>query len=421
MLVLRDSQGLLQVIHCQDQLLDLDRLNRTLGRQLLTLPRKERVRLQQRQQLASLPPVPALTSLATVVDNRVKTLDEVVFCDGSGEAELVLTQADYQRLLVKAQWVDCGIPVTEILINQTAPEQDESQLQQALERFTGLRIQQRLDDTLDIPPLPETAQRILHLRMTPNAEVGELADIVESDPSLAAQVVSWASSSFYASQSPVNSIYDAIMRVLGFDLVMNLSMGLALGRSLKQPKEAPEGFIGYWKQSIWMAQAAGALVAMMPRRQRPEFGLVYLGGLLHNFGYLVLAHVFPPHFSLVCRYSDANQHLDSDYSEQHLIGLTREQIASELMYLWQLPPQVVSAIRQQKYAGFRGEHQAYAHLLYLARALLIERGITLGPPMAVPDELYQSLSLNPDKVAKEMDLLVAQTQNVNVMAGMMNH
>ncbi|MDX1589568.1 MAG: HDOD domain-containing protein [Oleiphilaceae bacterium] len=420
MVFLRDDQGPVQVIHRYDHLLDLDRLNQALGRRLRSLPRKELARLQQRHQLRLLPALPGLTHYTTVVDNAVGETPRVALGDGSGEGYLQLGQAEYQRLLEGVQWLDCATSLSGIRINHTAPEKDESQLQHALERFTGLRIQQRLDDTLDIPPLPETAQRILHLRMNPNAEVGELADIVESDPSLAAQVVSWASSSFYASQAPVRSIYDAIMRVLGFDLVMNLAMGLALGRALKQPTDAPEGFIGYWKQSIWMAQSTASLVALMPRRERPEFGLAYLGGLLHNFGYLVLAHVFPPHFSLICRYTEANQHLDSDYSEQYLIGVTREQIASELMQLWQMPPEVITAIRHQKTPDFRGDNAIYARLLYLARALLIERGVPLGPPMALPEDIYQSLSLNPDKVAEEMDMLAEQSDHVNIMAGMMS-
>ena len=59
------------------------------------------------------------------------------------------------------------------------------------------------------------------------------------------------------------------MRVLGFDLVMNLSMGLALGKTLQQPKESPKGFLDYWQQSVWMATTSGALVNTIPRDLRP--------------------------------------------------------------------------------------------------------------------------------------------------------
>ena len=52
----------------------------------------------------------------------------------------------------------------------------------------------------------------------------------------AAQVVSWAASPYYAAPGKIKSVHDAIVRVLGFDLVLNLALGLALGRSLSLPK-----------------------------------------------------------------------------------------------------------------------------------------------------------------------------------------
>src|SRR5690554_7984879 len=91
----------------------------------------------------------------------------------------------------------------------------------------------------------------MRLRSDPKAVMGDLVDIVENDPGLAAQVVSWASSSFYASAGQVRSVHDAISRVLGFDTVMNLAMGLALGRTLKAPLDQPEGYRDYWQQATW--------------------------------------------------------------------------------------------------------------------------------------------------------------------------
>ncbi|WP_077530354.1 HDOD domain-containing protein [Vreelandella utahensis] len=418
--VLADALGRVQAFFREDSLLDIDRLNQALARELRGLPLRDMGRLRQKYQVRQIPPLPAMTHFETAVDNRVAELQQARFYSGQGEEDLSLGMDDYRRLLESVRWLAISRPLTDIAVNYLSPEQDETQLRQALHSFTGLRIKQRLDDTLEIPPLPETAQKILHLRMKPNAEIGDLADIVENDPSLAAQVVSWASSSFYASHTPVNSIYDAIQRVLGFDLVMNLAMGLSLGRTLKQPTDQPEGFIGYWTQAIWMAQAVSVIISCMPRRERPTFGLTYLAGLLHNFGYLVLAHVFPPHFSLICRYTEVNTHVPHELVEHHLIGITREQIGGVLMDLWNMPEEVVAAIRHQKNPKYAGEHSAYANALYLARALLVERGVRLGPELAVPDALYERLNLAPGRVAEEMDILVENSDSVASMAGMLS-
>ncbi|MEG6659175.1 HDOD domain-containing protein, partial [Pseudomonas aeruginosa] len=129
----------------------------------------------------------------------------------------------------------------------------------------------------------------------------------------------------------------AIVRVLGFDLVINLALGLALGKSLSLPKDQPQQATPYWQQAIYTAAVIEGLTRAMPRELRPESGLSYLGGLLHNFGYLVLAHVFPPHFSLICRHLEVNPHLGHAYIEQHLLGITREQIGAWLMRVWDMP------------------------------------------------------------------------------------
>ena len=159
---------------------------------------------------------------------------------------------------------------------------------------------------------------------------------------------------------------------------------------------------------------------MMPRGERPIFGLAYLGGLLHNFGYLVLAQVFPPHFKLVCRSLEANPHLDSSMIEHFLLGVTREQIAAELMQNWGMPDEVCLAIRNQKNPGYDGPHAVYSKLLWLSRQLLTKRDVALGAGEEVSDAFYESLGLSREKVEAQFDELVENKDSIMAMAGMMN-
>jgi HD-like signal output (HDOD) protein len=101
-----------------------------------------------------------------------------------------------------------------------------------VQNFTARRIQQRLEATVEIPPLADTAQKIIKLRVDPDATIDDITGVVETDPALAAQVVSWAASPYYGSAGKIRSVEDAIVRVLGFDLVINLALGLALGKTL---------------------------------------------------------------------------------------------------------------------------------------------------------------------------------------------
>lgn len=420
MVLLSDAGGNLQVICRKHDLIDLGGLKELLGRDFRLMTRREQVRARERAGLSELPALPALTGWPTVVDSRVDKMSVVALELQEHNLAMVMPGADFRALTSKADRCSFTTDPQSIDVNLDDSERDREQLHTALKKFTSVRIQQRLEDTLELPPLPETAQRIIHLRVNPNAVMGDLVDIVESDPSLAAQVVSWASSSFYAAAGQVRSVHDAVSRVLGFDLVMNLAMGLSLGRALKQPQDHPEGYVDYWQQAIWQAQSAGVLASMMPRGQRPYFGLAYLAGLLHNFGHLVLAHVFPPHFKLVCRSLEVNPGIDSSVTEHYLMGITREQIAAQLMENWGMPDEVTLAIRFQKNPAYDGNCHVYAKLLWLGRQLLTARGVALGAGEAVPQSFYDEMGLDRDAVEAQFDELVSSKDSIMAMAGMMS-
>ena len=159
---------------------------------------------------------------------------------------------------------------------------------------------------------------------------------------------------------------------------------------------------------------------MMPRGERPVFGLAYLAGLLHNFGYLLLAQVFPPHFSLVCRSLEVNPGIDSSVSEHYLLGITREQVAAQLMENWGMPDEVNLALRYQKNRGYKGANCVYARLLWLGRQLLTARGVALGASEPIGQEIYDELGLDREQVEVQFDELVASKDNIMAMAGMMN-
>ncbi|MFP3976297.1 MULTISPECIES: aminoacyl-tRNA deacylase and HDOD domain-containing protein [Marinobacter] len=420
MVLLHDGQDNLQAICCKDDLIDLERLNKQMGRDFRLMKPREQIRVKERAGLRELPALPSLTGWPTIVDRRVDDLPSVALALGDQNLAMVMPAEEFRALTQNADRLSFTVASENITVNLDDPGNDRNQLTFAIKKFTSLRIQQRLEDTLELPPLPETAQRIIHLRVNPNAVMGDLVDIVESDPSLAAQVVSWASSSFYAAAGQVRSVHDAVSRVLGFDMVMNLAMGLSLGRALKQPQDHPEGYVDYWQQAIWQAQSAGILASMMPRGERPMFGLAYLAGLLHNFGYLLLAQVFPPHFKLVCRSLEVNSDIDSSVSEHYLLGITREQIAAQLMENWGMPDEVTQAIRYQKSITYQGTHNVYARILWLGRQLLTERGVAMGAYTPAEQEVYDELGLNRELVEEQFDELVANRDKVMAMAGMMN-
>jgi HD-like signal output (HDOD) protein len=316
----------------------------------------------------------------------------------------------------------CDLALTPAEIEAVQPQGDDvAVITKAVERFTALRVKQRLEDTLGLPSLPPTVQKIIQLRSDPDAGVSELVPVVKVDPSLSAQVMSWAASPYYAAPGDVSSIDDAVIRVLGFDLVINMALGTAMGQILRIPEDGPRGATPYWLQSVYNASLAEKLCKIMMVEDKPQPGIAYLAALLHNFGYLILAHLFPPHFTLLSRYIEANPHFPLDAIEQQVISVTREQISSWLLSSWALPEDVCVAIRQQNHPDYVGEHDSYVKLLYLANRLLRAEGLSDGPVEDIPDHLFAELGLDRHEVDLLVQSLIENDDDIRELTSLLEH
>ncbi len=418
--LLDDSIGAMLVLFPQDHLLDLARLAELTGRELAAVKPERLARMLAKHELSRLPGLPPLTSSPCLYEECLMQQPRLLVESGQPGLLVEASSGDFKRLLSKATAGSFAVPLSSIRPNLDRPDDDRAEISQAVQSFTARRIQKRLEETIEIPPLPHTAQKIIKLRVNPDATVDDTTGVVETDPALAAQVISWAASPYYAAPGRIRSVEDAIVRVLGFDLVINLALGLALGKTISLPDDKPQDATPYWQQAIYTAAVIEGLTRAIPREQRPEPGLSYLAGLLHNFGYLVLAHVFPPHFSLICRHLEANPHLSHSHVEQHLLGITREQIGAWLMRLWGMPEELAAALRFQNDPGYDGEDAAYPNLVCLAVRMLRNRGIGSGPDAEVPQQLFDRLGITREKANDAIAKVLAAEAALRALAMQFN-
>lgn len=397
-LVVSEQNQSCLVISPAGRLLDLDCLNSVTGQSWRAHSREAVQALCEQHGLQQLVPLPELLGIPAIVDQHLLESAQILLDTPDGP--LGLPAQDFARLVADARVADISLPMP----GPTPTEADDvADITEAVKNFTTLRIRQRLEETLELPPLPHTAQEVIKLRADPNADLKDLAAIVDLDPALASQVVSWAASPYYCAPGKVKSVFDAIQRVLGYDLVLNLALGLSLGKLLRLPKDQPEGLTPYWTQAVFGAAAMQALVQQIPARQRPVAGLAYLSGLLHNFGYLVLAEVFPPQFSQICRLQEVNPTASPIPVERLILGVTRDQLAGWLMNLWNMPEEVCTALRHQRDADYSGPHAVYANALFAVTQGLRRRGVGDAPAEPVPAALLARLGLDQESLDAAID------------------
>ena len=228
------ATGKVQVVIPSNRILDLNRLSQQCGRQFSALGADALNRLRNKFGIEDFPALPQVTKIDSMVDEHLLEETQLFITSGDNLEWIKLPVECFKSLITSSIMGYFSAPLPLPSYEQNT-HQDLEDVHAAIKQFTPLRIQQRLEETLDLPPLPETARRIIDLRVDPNADTTALSEVVEMDPGMAAQVVSWARSPYYGVKGEIKSVEDAVIRVLGFDLVikrvniMGQGMGYGLG------------------------------------------------------------------------------------------------------------------------------------------------------------------------------------------------
>lgn len=396
--VLIDGRGLLMVVLPTDHVLDFEAITRKLGRILEPVPAERLATIFDDCEPGSCPPLGEAYGLDVLVDDGFPGDQPVAFEPGSHDCLVQVSATDFQGLLEHAQRGRFSRPVGDL--RQFSDDQHSSPraLHEAVEQFTPARLRQGIEEFHDLPPLPATAQQILELAADPNADARRLAVIVEQDAPLAAQILRYANSAMYGYAGGVKDLQTAIARVLGFDFVMNLALGLSIGRSLKIPADGPLGLEAFWNHSVYAARLVEKIALELPADLRPSRGGAYLAGLLQNLGTLALGHTFQPEFFLLNRFVLANPHLPICELERHVLGVTHNQIGAWLMEAWGMPAELVLAVREHHNDQYLGEHTVYPNIVLLANRLLRRQGIGAAGSLELPASILAGLGLTEERL-----------------------
>jgi HD-like signal output (HDOD) protein len=249
----------------------------------------------------------------------------------------------------------------------------------------------------ELPVLPETGRRLLLLLEEPDADAGDLAEVVELDPLLAAQLIRWSNSAYYALRQPVSSVKEAIARVLGFEQAAGLALGLIAHSPLQTPAAGTVGRDAVIRHSVRCSHLILELRSLLPAEHRPSMGQAQLCGLTQNIGYLLLGHLLPAAFTFLNELLAKNPKIELPVAERFALGVDHGQLGFWLMETWAMPLPVQTAVRHHHNHRYEGPQQTLVLLNCLADLLLRQTGEGLGP---VPEEsliasLAERLDLDP--------------------------
>jgi HD-like signal output (HDOD) protein/prolyl-tRNA editing enzyme YbaK/EbsC (Cys-tRNA(Pro) deacylase) len=397
--ILKDDKGLVMAIYPAIASLNIDALNRALNRRLMPLPNTEIKSRLHKCETGVCVPLAALYDIDAVIDRTLNSSENIYF-PISKQAFIRIDGRAFIALQGK-QWVEHDI----IHRPQETAKDDNDEVVETDQR---IQIRQQLKRADDLPAMPRIANEILTLSSNPYANVSDLASVIEQDPSLAAQLLRYANSPFYGYKNDVESIQDAISRVLGFDMVMDMALGIAIGKSFQNPPDGPIGLNAFWRHSIYCAVLTQRLGKALKPKLLPRPGMAYLCGLLHNFGLLLEGHVFPKEYARLNRLVNSRPDESLIELEEEVMSVNHMESGAWLMEAWEMPDEVIATIREHHNEHYDGSHSVYANLVLLANRLL--KTMLIGDEVRedLPEEVLHRLELEQDVV---MDVFQAMIDN----------
>ncbi len=214
-----------------------------------------------------------------------------------------------------------------------------------MSKTTPNNVKHEILEIKHLPPLSITAARLLEAIGDPDIEVDDLADIINYDPGLMGRIVGLANAAYFGQRNPITTVHDAIIRVLGINMVKSLALSISMS-GVFHANSCP-GFDAkeYWFDAIGCATLSRMMALRIPIDERPDPDRIYLSGLLHNIGYLVLAHVFPSKLSKVLAMVDADPTADPVALQREHLGVDWISAGEWLVGHWHLPEFIEKTIR----------------------------------------------------------------------------
>ena len=247
-----------------------------------------------------------------------------------------------------------------------------------------------IDKGEDLPTLPNT---ILELRTALDDDMSgdrKIADIIGRDPVITGKLLRVANSVAYSRGVEVTSVLNAVQRV-GRREVRVICVVLAVVNAFPGTKNSLD-LKQFWDHSAAVGRVAQLLCRKLQLQGAAGADDVYVGGLLHDVGILLMSQFFPDQLKeiLVVRAETGGPLWRA---EKQVIGMCHGQVGSLLTARWSLPESInicISGHHVPEEAPAEYEHAC--RILRASEALCTSMGAGVDVEGDADDDAFNALS-----------------------------
>ncbi len=260
-----------------------------------------------------------------------------------------------------------------------------------------------------LPVMPEVGRKLLRSLDDDGVSLGQIAELIGKDSTLAAKVLRLANSARYSPSHTIGTLQDAAM-ALGLETLRNLAMAASISATFPEVKGLDRQ--RFWRHSVRTAGYARLLAKLL----QGDADTAYLAGLMLRTGQLMMAMSEPD------QVADVEAHAAEPGSrfslEMHRFGCTHADVTAALAAHWHFPADLVEAFRDANAPLEIRPFSMLAAILHLAEVLAdacdqsSDRIAALE--LAVP-ELVEHLHMDLDFLRLRLDGCGDPGQDVELM------
>ncbi len=238
---------------------------------------------------------------------------------------------------------------------------------------------------IDVPMLPEVANKAVTLTQDPDSTATAMANLIQSDQSLAGHVMRIANSVAYTPLANLVSLQQAVAR-LGMGAMSEIALAASVGAKLFNTP----GYESYIAQQWQHALATGLWAKEIARQTRSNVEVAFLAGLLHSIGRPAVLQTI---LDLVELHEIALSEQDIFELESSYQHATSEMVVKS----WEMPHLVTAAVAY--YPTYETAPEAAAQAAQISLAIqyathmltpdLIEESELLASPALTALNIYQ--------------------------------
>jgi HD-like signal output (HDOD) protein len=230
-----------------------------------------------------------------------------------------------------------------------------------------------LDDLVagvnDLVPLPQAYVRIRELVHHPDSSLYEITRVITNDAGLTGRILRIANSAHMGLITKVDTLSRAV-QVLGLDQVHDLALATTAIEALAKIEIKAFDLYGFWRRSIYCAVVARLLGKRCAIVKQDR---LFVAGLLHEVGHLVLAHKEPALYADM-RATAIERRIPLYQVERDVLGFDYAAVSAALLNNWQLPEEIIDPIKRHNSDLSKADPQGLPEAAVIHIAAALSRG-----------------------------------------------